>query len=201
MIIYLHIPHTCGRSIKRSFFIKDELKNIVWIHNSSQITQMKRNNDEILYFVLRNPIERVIGEFKHYSRNLKSIGIVNHLDLNNILEKNPTFNMESILDYCSLEVNRNVCCKFLLLRKDFNIPITENDYSAILNSNFKFDVYSFPLKLPVLSSLLGFEISPHIVVNNVDKNDISKNKIEMIKKLNEYDLCLYNYLNKCDLII
>lgn len=194
MILYLHVPHTCGRSIRRALFIKDELKKIGWVHNSSQIKDLKTENISTKYFVLRDPIERIIGEFKHYSKNLKSIGIVNHLNLNNLLRENEKFDTTSILDYCSLEVNRNVYCKFLLLRDDFNVPISEKDFDSIIqNNNFKFDVYSFPLKLPVLSSLLGFEINPHVIVNNSNKND-TINKIDAIKKLKEYDLRLYNCL-------
>lgn len=200
MIVYLHIPHTCGRSIKRALFVKDELKKIAWVHNSSQIQNIP-NNNETLYFVLRNPIERIIGEFKHYSKNLLSIGVVNHLELSQIINNNKKFDAKNIIDYCTLEVNRNVCCKFILLRCDFNIPVSEKDYSTLLSSDFKFDLYSFPLKLPVLSKLLGFEIAPHIVVNNINKNDVKKDDIDIIAKLNEYDIRLYNYLNKHQPII
>lgn len=195
MIIYLHVPHTCGRSIKRSLFNKDELKKITWIHNSDQIQNTNVTNNDILYCVLRNPIERVIGEFKHYSRNLKSIGVVNHLDLNHLLKQNNNFDVNNILDYCSLEVNRNVCCKFILLRTDFNIPINEKEFNTLLNCNFKFDVYSFPLKLPILSSLLGFEIEPHVIVNNIDKSEITIEELDTIRSLNHYDVRLYNIKN------
>ena len=197
MIVYLHIPHTCGRSVKRALFVKDEIKKITWVHNSSQIQNISNLEEEkILYLVLRNPIERIIGEFKHYSRNLLSIGIVNHLELSHILKNNKKFDAKNIIDYCSLEVNRNVCCKFLLLRCDFNVPVSESDYDILLNTEFKFDVYSFPLKLPILSDLLGFEIAPHVVVDNVNKNDVSEQEKVKIIKLNEYDIRLYNYLNK-----
>jgi hypothetical protein len=197
--IYLHIPHTSGRTIKRTLWNKGFLKDIICVHNAQHITEniTKITPDLKLYFVLREPLNRIIGEYKHYSRNLKIIGQVNHLTKNDVKH----IDLDNILDYCSMEVNRNVLCKFLLLKTDFDKPITDADYEKVeklcQTDKVIFDKYKFPLDLPNLSSLIGSEIKPIVIVQNSDKNDVLLNNdiCIKIKKLNEYDFKFFDKYN------
>ena len=36
-IIYLHIPHTSGRTIKRTLWLNNILKDIICVHNETDI--------------------------------------------------------------------------------------------------------------------------------------------------------------------
>ena len=131
------------------------------------------------------------------------MGMVNHLNLYDLKHDNPAFNPTNILDYISLEVNRNVLCKFLLLRTDFNKPITNEEYDAIIemfqgSNKPVYDIYKYPLNtLPVLSKLVGVDITPLGFRTNCKKDDILvKNVIcNKIKQLNKYDFDLFNYLS------
>lgn len=199
-LVYLHIPHTCGRSIKRTLWEKSILKDMIVIHNGDQMIQ-NLNNMYDIYFVLREPLERIIGEYKHYSVNLKTLGMVNHLEIKNIMTQQPTFDLNNILDYCNLEVNKNVYCKFLLFRKDFNKPVTIDEFNKVKelftgDNKPIFDIYTFPLELPILSGKIGQKVEPKLVIKNSVKDDLINNKIvcQKIQEWNSYDFLLYDYL-------
>lgn len=170
-IVHLHIPHTGGRCLGRYAFkcyqqLKD--KNITYtrLHNARNIADYlhvidSTTDNTVFYFVLRDTTERLYKEFLHYSSRLQTVGMVNHLDLSDIQKRYPDFNVTSFSDYCRLEVNRNAYCKFLLLRTDFNIPITDTDYQQVLDllkrGNFKYDVFDKPLVLHEFANLLDVE--------------------------------------------
>lgn len=186
MIIFLHVPHTGGRCIGK-YLWNNNLKYLK-LHNADDIKNNK-NIEGVKYFVLRDPVERSYREYIHYSRNLERIGQVNHLTLSNFKNldyKNP-------YDYLSLEVNRNVYCKFLLLREDFNIPITEKDYSNINVNDYKFDMFSDLPYLPTLSDL----ISSNVNLDNKYKSNIifCEDIKNFIIKNNEYDIRLFKSLS------
>ena len=197
-IVYLHIPHTSGRTIKRTLWLNSMLKDILPVHNAKDIKDAINNIDSNskLYFVLREPLDRIIGEYKHYSRSLKTKQ-VNHLTQNDVKD----INLDNILEYCSMEVNRNVMCKFLLLKTNFLEKINDNNYK-LLEQMFKgqnkplFDNYTFPLVLPVLSDLVGSKVEPAAIMQNVEKNDIllDSDICNKLKELNKYDFLLYDFL-------
>lgn len=144
--VHLHIPHTGGRSLLRFCWIQSI--QIVSVHNPEGIRKLLPgiSSETIRYCVLRHPIERAIGEFTHYSRNLKQIGLVNHLKLDEIRMENPNFDLDSPFDYFNLEVNCNPYCKFLLLRTDFSEPITLSDFVELENlikvNKIKYDLFN-----------------------------------------------------------
>ena len=199
-LVFLHVPHTGGRVIRTAL---NQITDIIWVHNYNHI---KENLEEIektnqTYFVLRNPLERIIGEYIHYSKFLVSFsGRVNHLQVREIIKKDPNFDWTSIISYCQLEANINQYCKFLLCRTDFDIPISSDDFDTIINlfeSKNKplFDVYKFPLELPILNELLGINIELNLVPNS-NKNKYIHDTIicDKIRELNKYDFLLYNKL-------
>lgn len=135
MVVFLHVPHTGGRSLNRALWRAG--KSLTRLHNPEQIEEYLSSSrlssfpgkDPLRYFILRSPLKRSKEEYLHYTRRLQEIGVVNHLDLAQIRKKRPKFNPER--DYYSLEENRNLYCKFILLRKDFSLPLTEEDFSQI----------------------------------------------------------------------
>ena len=209
-LVYLHVPHTCGRLIKRDLWGKNLLKNVVCVHNQNDIIKQCSfvelvdlkdtcKNPYQLYFVLREPLERIIGEYKHYSKTLTYDMEVNHLEPNDVKH----IDLNNILDYYSLEVNRNTYCKFILLKTNFNQPINDNDYQNIIkiidSGKIKYDMYSFPLSsLPILSDIVGKDILPVSTFSNVKKNEILSNNdiCNKLRKINIYDFMLYEHLCK-----
>jgi hypothetical protein len=105
MLWFLHVPHTGGRALGH-FLWKEELAHRR-IHNAQDIQAAKLADgisatDEqvvVKYFILRDPVERAYREFLHYSRNLTSIGRVNHLTLS---EFPPSFNPADPEQYFAL---------------------------------------------------------------------------------------------------
>ena len=197
-IIYLHVPHTCGRMIKRDLWNKKLLKNIICVHNQNDIINCYSTESyDLIYFVLREPLDRIIGEYKHYSKALMNDMKINHLEPQDV--KN--IDLNNILEYCSLETNKNVYCKFLLLKKNFNVPINDIDYKNIIKlveeNRVKYDKYTFPLEnLPVLSNIVSQNILPVSIFPNVKKCDISLDKYicDRLKYMNNYDFMLYDHL-------
>jgi len=61
------------------------------VHNVTDIKSHyhKMDTNSTLYFILREPLERIIGEYKHYSNNLQTIGQVNHLTMTDLKKDNP----------------------------------------------------------------------------------------------------------------
>ena len=208
-LIFLHIPHTAGRSIKRILFSEGFLMDsapikVQVVHNSEQMKKLKNDRGIIKkYFVLRPTVERLIGQTIHYSRNLKSIGQVNHLILNDLKKKFPHYDLDNPFQFINLPSNQNVYCKFLLGFTNFNKIVTDNDFEkvkAMFKSNNPpiWDYYTKPIKTPNLEKLLSITIEPICFqqsskesLDNLFKNQLLVNEIE---KLNTYDIKLYNYL-------
>ena len=177
-----------------------------FIHNPQEMINLKLSKPvEKKYFILRPTIERIVGQFVHYSRNLKNIGRVNHLVLDDLREESPGFNPDDPYQFIRLKSNQNVYCKFLLGRTDFNQPITNEDFEkvkAMFTSDNKpiWDLYSKPIEVLNLEKLLGIGIVPEAFRQSPEEehNKLLNNKglIEEIEKLNSFDIKLYEFLTK-----
>lgn len=119
---FLHIPHTGGRVLK-NFLFESNVKYTP-VHNAKNIKE--KGYKDIIYFILRPTIERVIAQCIHYSKNLKRIGIVNHMDMDELKLKG--YDPDNPYHFIELPENQNVYCKFLLGRTDFAQSITDNIY-------------------------------------------------------------------------
>ncbi|QKF93663.1 hypothetical protein QKU48_gp0205 [Fadolivirus algeromassiliense] len=209
--IFLHVPHTAGRVLKN--YLWTNRKKVINVHNDKDMKLIK-NKALQKYFILRNPIERIIGECVHYSTNLKNIGIVNYLSMDDILIRNPYFNPENISEYIKLEATKNLYCKFLLNRDNFWEPITANDFDKITKilekGEFIYDKYTNPMDYEKLSQLIGIdrkeinkvtmEITTKSQIINKTNINIKKellnntNLIKEIELMNEYDIKLFTLL-------
>jgi len=214
MILYLHIPHTGGRVLRIYLWANGYIDTKVrYVHGTPGITRMLKNGEEnSIYFVLRNPVERIIGEFLHYSDLLKKHGMVGHLWLHKIEEKFPDFDPTDPYQYIKVESGHNLCCKYLLLRTDFNLPITDDDFSSLKEklNDMKFDLYETPLTHPVLAEMLnidknilieGLENTPIqslVIPDKKYKESLLSNLylINKIEEYNTYDIKLFNLLTK-----
>lgn len=191
MFNYLHIPHTGGRVLRAT--LHQHLISYNYIHNP---TQMLENYDCKYpdYFVLREPVERCLAEYTHYSRNLKNISYVNYLSIHD-------FNTQdiSIETYYSIEKTCNLTCKFLLHRTDFNIPVTETEFNQILQQNLIYDTFSKSIQYTNLFKLIN-DISLDINRNRsqhvyqLSPLQLSESQLSFLKTKNNYDLKLYFYL-------
>ncbi len=191
-MLFIHVPHTSGRSLKSYLLRRGD--NIITVHNAEQIKELDKEYS-IKYFILREPTERVWKEFLHYSENLKIGGRVNHLNILHLKKANPSFDPKNISHYISLEVNRNVCCKFLLLRTDFNIPVTETDLNYLKEniSSFKYDIFKKPMTYPVLSTIID-PIDANLKYITDEAILISQEAVSEIIRLNTFDIMLFNFL-------
>lgn len=216
ILMYAHIPHTGGREIRRCLKNLHVTNKYRYVHNAENIKQYLRYHKKCspVYFILRNPSKRLVGEYCHYSELLSNVNYVNHLNLFKIRDKNKTFEPRDPLHYFDLEVNRNVMCKYVLKRTDFNIPINENDYNEIIklyiDGKLLYDTFnSTRLNLINLSKTLNVDLEQlNKQINKRDtikygKHDKYKNElvsnivlIEHLTKLNKYDYMVYNYLPK-----
>jgi len=187
-IVFLHVPHTGGRMIGR--FMWSHNLNYVKLHNNNDISLYLDDDNDYKngiekYFVVRDPIERAYKEFLHYSRNLDRIGMVNHLsisDFTNLDHNNP-------YDYLGMEVNKNVYCKFLLMREDFSVPVTDQEFNKMDLDDFKYDLFEDIPTLPTLSGLINMNIDvPKLTKTDVE---IPQNVKTFIEKNNEYDIMLF----------
>lgn len=201
--VFLHIPHTSGRLLRKYMWYKGYLtgkENIRChiVHNSDQMV----DHDLPKYFILRDPVERIIAEYIHYSQRLVNIGTVNHLDLTNIHKSYPKFDPANIQDYISLEETRNLYCKFLLGRKDFTIPISDTDFELLLKKPFIYDLYEKPMNYPKLEEFLNKKmdifmiekIYRHPLTMDKEKRNELTCHSESIQACNEYDIKLYEHL-------
>ena len=212
MIAYLHVPHTGGRVLQKylqtSGYINTQIR---YIHGTRGIERIHRTGEKVsLYFILRNPIDRIIGEFLHYSKLLKETGRVAYLQLDKIIKVNPNFDPLNPYHYIQIESGHNMYCKYLLLKTDFSVPITDNDFLLLRKklSEIKFDYYDTPLTHPVLSDMIGIDkdtfkkdleeiVVDSLMIPNDDykKSLLSDTKlIDQIKKCNSYDMKLFDLL-------
>lgn len=203
--VFLHIPHTSGRLLRKYMWYKGYLTGngsirCHIVHNSEQMV----DNDLPRYFILRDPVERIIAEYIHYSRRLLDIGVVNYLDLANIHQDYPKFDPSNIQDYISLEETRNLYCKFLLGRKDFGIAISDTDFELLSKGAFIYDVYQKPMNYSSLQEFLHEKIDVSIVekiyrypltLNKEERAELACHS-ESIRACNEYDIKLYELLQK-----
>lgn len=91
-------------------------------------------------------------------------------------------------------------CKFILLKTDFSIPLTDSDYKSIEFDRIVFDRYIFPIELPELSKLVGKDIKPSGIIPSSNKDDILLNSNICNKIKNGINMIL-NYLEICKKLI
>lgn len=194
----MHIPHTGGRALNH-WLRREKIPN-TRVHNADQMKSLCDNaaanaQYPIFYFILRHPVERGYREWMHYSRNLDALGRVNHLDRSSLAEQGCDYHKPE--DYFQLEVNRNVYCKFLLHRTDFEQPITRSDFEQIKElENVKFDWFSSLPNLPVLDEILNH--THPVDLDTIKTNDKRLESIDIpgavkdvIEKWNEWDMRLF----------
>lgn len=210
-IIFLHIPHTSGRVLKE--FIGKNKLDIGYVHNFYGLKAIRNKEYDTIYTIIRNPLDRAISEYVHYSRLLMNQGWVNHLAIAKIRRTNPFFNPAVPKHYFGLEENKNVMCKFMLRKTDFTKPMNDDDYknviSLINSGNIKYDIYNkFNNELPIFSKLIEWDTdklidsmnelrSNYKEMSSVVKKQWLNNEslCEFIKKENSYDFKLFNYLS------
>lgn len=203
-MIFLHIPHTCGLNI--NFALQKNNIEYVYVHNELDILKLQElRKYDINYFVLRNPIERVIGEAIHYVGRYKST----KSKVNNV--KLPNIYYESIQKYVTHESRRDLCCKYLLKKTNFNIPLTLLDFNNLIklvnSGKLIWDNYSYPIKTPVLNKFLNKDIELFLKNNDhktmMYNKSILKSKYSSLEstlmKLNNYDMQLWNYIENMEI--
>jgi len=200
-LLFLHVPHTGGRVLKRILSKLPKDIDYVSSHNGEHFGEINTTG-YLQYFILRPTLDRVIGQCLHYSRNLNQIGIVNYLRVESLPEN---YNIDNPCHFVNLEENRNLYCKFLLNRENFKIPITDTDYVQVL-ALFKgdnppiWDMYSYPNTLTNLEKLLKHKIECRKFVQTSksrhDRLFSYRAFINEIKQCNKYDIMLYNELTK-----
>lgn len=181
MLVHLHVPHTGGRYLKHQVWNQSiPLKSI------HQVESL--NPDDQRYLVLRDPIVRAWAEFIHYSAAYDRVGRVNHLSKEEL-----GLDLSTYSQYFSLEINRNVYCKFILGTTE---PITEQSFQNVLNCKLAFDRFSDSLSLPVLAKLL--QIDQGIFIGGKRPQStvhiIPDQFIELMSDCQNYDVRLFNHL-------
>jgi hypothetical protein len=144
-LVFLHIPHTAGTPLKR--YLKHNKLEVDCVHNAEEMQTVSESTKG--YFVLREPFQRFVAEFMHYSKRLDHRGEVNHLKEEDFIG----LDFQNPYQYAELEVNKNVMCKFLARSTDFSIPFTGsvND----VHQNSVFDKYQNPMQFTTLEGEIG----------------------------------------------
>lgn len=146
-ILFLHVPHTGGRGLLSTL-----TSRITTVHNAVDIEKLTVEQRSLpLYMVFRDPVHRALGEYYHYSMQFMRTGYVNHMNKTTM----GNVDVSTIDKYFSLEVNCNTMCKFILLRTDFSVPITEADYQTVLTVPLLYDMIG---DYSTLGDLLGVKI-------------------------------------------
>jgi hypothetical protein len=156
-----------------------------------------------LYFILRDPYERFVAEFLHYSNRLDAVGQVNHLKKEEI-----SIDYKDPFQYAGMEVNRNVMCKFLSRSLDFSATFPSGNVEKLVNivksGKAVFDVFSRPMKYAVFAEAIDSAIPelptlPQQYAYSYEgqrevmlKNDLLR---EHHRKLNASDYALYDILS------
>ena len=194
--IFLHIPHTSGRVLKE--FIEKNRMKIEYVHNFYGLKAIRNKEYDTIYTIIRNPLDRAISEYLHYSRLLMNQGYVNHLALVKIRRERPFFNPAVPQDYFDLEENKNVMCKFLLRKTDFTKPVDNDDFknvTTLINSgNIKYDTYSkINYKLPVFSKIIDWNVDTlKVAMDELLSN--YKETSSVVKKQLSYDFKLFDFM-------
>ena len=186
-LMYIHVPHTCGRLLNR--ILQSKTKCYHRIHNEIDYTDKIFDNT---YIILRDPVERCIAEYTHYSNRYKQ----QNVKVNNMTISDESYS--SIEKYYENECTNNIACK-MLIQKPFNCPITDSDYNNILNMSYIYDIYTTNMKIPNLSILYN-GISNDLynkkygqyITNNI-KLTKTKNISQYIEIKNKYDIMLFNH--------
>jgi len=206
-IIFVHIPHTSGRVLKE--FINKNNKGISYVHNYNALNKVRNVEYDTVYTIVRNPLERAISEYVHYSRLLMNQGWVNHLSIRTITRKSPFFNPAVPEHYFDLEENKNVMCKFILRKSDFTQPIEDTDFENVLillgSGKIRYDIYNkTDHRLCAFAELIGWEVDTlkdemdKLRANFKETSSVVKqqwlanqNLCEFIKGENQYDYRLF----------
>ena len=209
--IFLHIPHTSGRCLRN--VLKNLERNGIFrsLHNEKFISKYNDawgKHKQMMYFILREPIGRTIGEFTHYSNHIKKFGWVNHLNKDIVSEVKDDTDLADPFEYVKLENNKNLYCKFILLREDFSEPVSKADYEKVLEILEQglcfYDIFSS--RLTNLESILERPINMKMKMTN-DKKEGTKGIYESDVKIksslmgNEELISLIQEENKFDLML
>jgi hypothetical protein len=189
-LLFLHIPHTCGRLIHSILdFNKIDFHRI---HNDKDYTTKSFDS---VYTILRDPLERCIAEYYHYSSRYKQMHDI-QLQVNNLNLTKESY--DSIEQYYQNENRCNLACKYLL-QKDLDSKITDDDYNRILLLDFHYDLYDSDLNPTVLSELVNIDMK--LCMKDRKYGHYKKISKEMpdfdehfIASQNTYDIKLFNHL-------
>jgi len=215
-VVFAHVPHTAGRAAKRYLWIHYPQKHIS-IHTPEDIDQLTIAAHAYLrYFVLRDPVHRIIAEYLHYSVTLSDPtgGRIGYLSLDDARKQLPSFNPSNLLDYVRLPITNDVCCKLLLLRTDWNKPISAEEYQTLLRlvslGIVKHDPYVVPMRYTQLATLFSVDVCGFNsgidelsrASYRIDPLNEARRRVlleapgveELIKSRNRYDCLLYDYL-------
>ena len=184
-LLFIHVPHTCGRLLNR--ILQSKIDSYYRIHNELDYTTKSFEN---MYIILREPVERCIAEYTHYSNRYHS----QNIKVNNMTIEDDSYG--SIVKYYSNECTTNIACK-MILQKPFNCKITDEDYENILKKKFIYDIYSENITLSNLDNIYN-NISDELnnpqygrYIRTRDYQILTEEEKYFIRKRNEYDIKLF----------
>lgn len=179
MIVLLNIPRTSMRPV-HNVVSNQGIKNFA-IMSPKDFHSAERaslNEDVHYYFIIRDPIERVMREYFMEERKC------------------------SLKEYFVDESLHNVTCKFILRSTD---PITDESFEKVLqlvnSEKFTYDIFH-PEKTHFtnLKKLTGIDMYEHHVTNEYklhkSRRVFTPHEIHfMLSELNKYDIKLFEILN------
>lgn len=180
MLVLLHIPRTAMRPVHN--VVSNEGIHHFLVRSPQDfhtVQKLTMNNEDVrYYFILRDPIERVMREYFKEDRKC------------------------SIKEYFVDQSLHNVMCKFLLCSTD---PVTDESFKRVVDivksGKVKYDVF-YPEKTlyTTFKELTGIDMYSHPVASEYkltkQKSIFTPQEMHfMIKELNEYDIKLFELLN------
>lgn len=180
MLVLLHIPRTAMRPVYNVVSNENIHHFLVKTPRDFHTVQKQTLNNENarFYFILRDPIERVMREYFSVNRNC------------------------SINEYLVDESLHNVTCKFILCSSE---PITDEFFEKVVDivksDKVKYDIF-YPEKTLYTSfkELTGIDMYSYPISNEYkltkQKSIYTPHETDfMIKELNKYDMKLFELFN------